>query len=110
DIDMATAREKVEQWFGAIPKGPDVAPIAAAPITLAEPVREEMADQVPVTRIYRTWSGPKLTDPDAVPLVIGMHVLGGLASSRLDNTLVRDEQLAVGVTASSQQFEQVSFL
>src|SRR5690606_33793700 len=74
------------------------------------PIREEMADQVPVTRLYRTWSGPALTDPDAVPLAIGMHVLGGLASSRLDNILVRDEQLAVSVTASAQQFEQVSFL
>jgi predicted Zn-dependent peptidase len=73
-------------------------------------MREEMADQVPVTRLYRTWSGPALTDPDAVPLAIGMHVLGGLASSRLDNILVRDEQLAVSVTASAQQFEQVSFL
>ena len=110
DIDLATARPKVEQWFGDIPRGPDVMPVMAEPVTLPAPVREEMADQVPVTRLYRTWSGPKLTDPDAIPLAIGMHVLGGLASSRLDNVLVRDEQLAVGVTAGSQQFEQVSFL
>jgi predicted Zn-dependent peptidase len=110
DIDAATAREKVERWFGDIPRGPEVVQMAAAPVTLAAPVREEMADQVPVTRIYRNWTGPELTDPDAVPLEIGMHVLGGLASSRLDNVLVRDEQLAVSVTAGAQQFEQVSFL
>jgi predicted Zn-dependent peptidase len=110
DIDAATARPQVERWFGDIPRGPEVAPTAAEPVTLAAPVREEMTDQVPVTRIYRAWSGPALTDPDAVPLAIGMHVLGGLASSRLDNELVRGQQLAVAVTASAQQFEQVSFL
>ena len=110
DIDAAAARPMVERWFGDIPSGPEIAAVAADPITLAAPVREEMTDQVPVTRIIRAWSGPKLTDPDAVPLAIGMHVLGGLASSRLDNALVRGEQLAVSVTASAQQFEQVSFL
>ena len=110
DIDVASARQQVERWFGDIPRGPEVAPIAAEPVTLAEPLREEMTDQVPVTRIYRAWAGPALTDADAVPLALGMHVLGGLASSRLDNALVRGDQLAVAVTASAQQHEQISFL
>ena len=39
-----------------------------------------------------------------------MTVLGGLASSRLDNVLVREEQLAVSVTAYDLQFEDASFL
>lgn len=110
DIDAATARPKVERWFGDIPRGPDVPKVVADPVTLAAPVTREMADQVPVTRIYRTWTGPALTHADAVPLAIGMHVLGGLASSRLDNALVREEQLAVRVSASAQQFEQLSSL
>jgi zinc protease len=110
DIDAASARPVVERWFGDIPRGPEVIQPAAEPAALAAPVREEMTDQVPVTRIYRAWSGPALTDPDAVPLALGMHVLGGLASSRLDNALVRGEQLAVAVTASAQQHEQLSFL
>jgi len=110
DIDAATARPKVERWFGDIPRGPEIQPITTGPVTLAAPVREETVDQVPVTRLYRTWTGPATTDADAVPLAIGMHVLGGLASSRLDNVLVRGEQLAVSVTASSLQHEQLSFL
>jgi predicted Zn-dependent peptidase len=110
DIDAAAARPVVERWFGDIPRGPEIVQPAAEPVALAEPVREEMTDQVPVTRIYRAWTGPALTDGDAVPLALGMHVLGGLASSRLDNALVRGEQLAVAVTASAQQHEQVSFL
>ncbi len=110
DIDVATARPKVERWFGDIPRGPDVAKVTAAPVTLAAPVSREMTDQVPVTRIYRAWTGPALTSPDAVPLSIGMYVLGGLASSRLDNALVKGEQLAVSVSASAQQQEELSFL
>lgn len=110
DIDAATARPMVQRWFGAIPRGPEVAQPEAEPVTLAAPVEEEMTDQVPVTRIYRAWSGPALTDPDAVPLAVGMYVLGGLASSRLDNELVRGDELAVAVTASAQQHEQISFV
>ena len=110
DIDAAAARPTVERWFGDIPRGPEVTQPQAAPVTLATELREEMTDQVPVTRIYRAWSGPALTDPDAVPLALGMHVLGGLASSRLDNVLVRGEQLAVAVTAGAQQHEQLSLL
>ena len=110
DIDAATARPLVEKWFGDIPRGADVPPVSAAPVTLAAPVRREMTDQVPTARILRNWSGPGVNDPDAIALRVGLDVLGGLASSRLDNALVRGSQLAVAVTASNQQFEQVSTL
>ncbi|ANU08613.1 M16 family metallopeptidase [Paraurantiacibacter namhicola] len=110
DIDVETARPMVERWFGAIPRGPEVVDVSAGPVTLDAPVRRVMVDQVPATRIVRAWTGPALTDPDAVPLAIGMNVLGGLASSRLDNILVRDEQLATSVSAYSLQFEDLSML
>lgn len=110
DIDAKTARPMVERWFGAIPRGPEVVRKAAEPVTLAADKRETMTDQVPVTRILRSWTGPAITHPDAVPLAAGLTVLGGLASSRLDNALVRGDELAVSVTASAQQHEQLSFL
>ena len=110
DIDAATARPMVEKWFGAIPRGPEVRKVAAGPVTLAAPVRREMKDQVPQTKIYRVWSGPGQNEPDAPALDLGMRVLGGLASSRLDNNLVKGRQLATSVSASVQQFEQVSFI
>jgi predicted Zn-dependent peptidase len=43
-----------------------------------------------------------------VPLSVAATVLGGLASSRLDNVLVRGEQSAVQVTASLQPFHRIS--
>ncbi|HTM22626.1 MAG TPA: pitrilysin family protein, partial [Kofleriaceae bacterium] len=110
DIDLATAKEKVARWFGDIPRGPEVVPVAAGPVTLKAPVRETITDQVPVTRIMRAWSGPALTASDAVALQVGMYVLGGLASSRLDNALVRGKELAVSVTAGVEQHEQIGFV
>jgi predicted Zn-dependent peptidase len=110
DIDVASARPLVEKWFGDLKPGPKVVNPPAAPVTLAAPVSQEFNDQVPVTRLYRVWSGPGLNDRETLALKLGMSVLGGLSSSRLDNALVRGEQLAVAVTASAQDFEQVTFL
>ncbi|MFM5922885.1 MAG: M16 family metallopeptidase, partial [Novosphingobium sp.] len=110
DIDAATARPMVEKWFGAIPRGPEVRKVEAGPVTLAAPVKREMTDQVPLTRVYRVWSGPGLNDPDAPTLDVGLKVLGGLASSRLDNQLVRGKSVATSVSAYVLQFEQLSFL
>ncbi len=107
DIDLRTAKRLVTKYFGAIPRGPAVAP-AKVDIP-ALPARKEMTlkDRVATTRLYRWWAVPGLNDPDATPLAIGAHVLGGLASSRLDNQLVKGEQLAVSVTAQVQQFAQL---
>ncbi|WP_158611063.1 M16 family metallopeptidase [Aurantiacibacter spongiae] len=110
DIDVATAREKVQRWFGDIPRGPDVEQYEADPVTLAAPVTQVMTDQVPQTVIYQAWTGPGMTHPDATALQVGMYILGGLASSRLDNELVRGEEVATSVSAYSNQQEQISFL
>jgi zinc protease len=110
DIDVATARPLVEKWFGDIKPGPRVRDVAAGPVTLTAPAKREMTDQVPTTRLYRAWSGPGLNHPDSPALDVAMRILGGLASSRLDNVLVRGEQLAVAVSAYNQQHEQVSML
>jgi predicted Zn-dependent peptidase len=108
DIDAATARPLVEKYFGDIPRGPEVTPAAAPVPTLAAKKEEMLHDRVATTRIYRLWAVPGLTDPDLVPLDMAASVLGGLSSSRLDNKLVREEKVAVRVTASVQPFERVS--
>ncbi|QUT07072.1 insulinase family protein [Sphingobium phenoxybenzoativorans] len=109
DIDVKTAKTLVTKYFGDIPAGAKVAPVNVPVPTL--PARKDMVmkDHVATTRLYRWWTVPGLNDPDSVPLGIGASVLGGLASSRLDNILVRDEQLAVSVTADVQDFAQLAF-
>lgn len=107
DIDVPTAREKVQRWFGDIPRGPEVAQPEASPVTLPAPVSRDHVDQVPLVRVYRLWSGPGMTSADSAPLTVGLGVLGGLASSRLDRILVREEQLAVRVSSYYDQDEQL---
>ena len=107
DIDLATAKEKVTKWFGDIPRGPAITRVVSPVPTLAAPVTKVMKDRVATTRIMRMWAIPGLNDKDATALQVGATVLGGLSSSRLDNALVRKEQVAVSVTASADLFEQI---
>jgi zinc protease len=107
DIDAKTARPLVEKYFGAIQPGPkSVLPKVAVP-TLAAPKSVTIKDRVAATLILRTWAVPGLNDPDARNLDVFGEVLGGLASSRLDNALVRDEKLAVQVSAGVQSMAQL---
>ncbi|CAN5273174.1 pitrilysin family protein [soil metagenome] len=109
DIDLKSAKAQVTKYFGDIPAGAKVVPVTVPIPTLSARKDLVMKDRVATTRLYRWWTVPGLNDADSVPLDIGASVLGGLASSRLDNILVRDEQLAVGVTADVQEFAQLAF-
>ncbi|MEZ0495832.1 M16 family metallopeptidase [Sphingomonas sp. IW22] len=107
DIDVATARPLMEKYFGGIPRGPEVkAPPAPVP-TLPAPVVETIHDRVATTRLYRMWAVPGLRDGDAQLLDVAAGALGGLASSRLENELVRKARVAVGVQAYNQSLTQV---
>ncbi|MAY19086.1 MAG: peptidase M16 [Erythrobacteraceae bacterium] len=110
DIDAAEARPLVEKWFGPIARGPVNTPAAADIPTLAEPVRKVMHDQVAATTVDLLWPAPGITSDELAALNIGTQILGGLASSRLDNMLVREEQLAVGVGAGNYDFQRVGVL
>lgn len=107
DIDEATARPLMQKYFGAIPRGPVNTPAQADVPTLSAPIVKTMHDRVANTRLTRSWAVPGMLSDDAVPLSVGAAVLGGLASSRLDNTLVRDEQSAVSVSSSLSEFHRV---
>ena len=107
DIDGREARTLVDKYFGSIPRGPAIKPVTVDIPTLAAPVSSEMTDKVATTRLYRLWTVPGLLSADLVPLTVGASVLGGLASSRMDNTLVRDEKLAVRASADVQPFQQL---
>ena len=110
DISAEEARPLVEKWFGPIARGPVNTPAAAEIPTLSEPVRTVMRDQVAATTISMYWPAPGITSEDLTALNVGTQVLGGLLSSRLDEILVRDEQLAVGVSAGNFDFQRVGII
>ncbi len=107
DINAAEARPLVEKYFGAIQRGPVNTPAQAA---IPQPVAREtivMKDRVAATQVMRYWAVPGLLDRQMAALDLGGSVLGGLASSRLDNVLVRNEKLAVSVSAGYSPFQRV---
>ena len=96
DVKPAQVRVLAQKYFGDIPAGPVNHPALAAVPTLAKPTNIVMHDHVATTIIQKYWAVPGLLDKRLAALDIGGSVLGGLASSRLDDILVRKEKLAVG--------------
>ena len=99
DVKPAEVKALAEKYFGPIPAGPVNHPAMAAVPTLAKAKTVEMKDHVATTIIQRYWAVPGLLDKRLAALDIGASVLGGLNSSRLDKALVRDEKIAVAVSA-----------
>lgn len=109
DIDVATARTLMDRYFGPIPRGPVNTPAQAPVPQLSAPIEQTMHDRVPYTSIQRYWPVPGMLDGDAAELDIAAGVLGGLASSRLDNELVRGDQTAVSVSTDYSSFHRVGW-
>jgi predicted Zn-dependent peptidase len=96
----------VEKWFGAIPRGPK-SPRKEIPIpTLPAPLAKTIKDKIPTTTIFRMWAVGGRDHPDFVETQMAVSVLGGLNSSRLDNSLVRKDQIANNVSASMWELAQ----
>jgi zinc protease len=100
DIDAATAKQKVEKYFGDIPAGPPVARQQAWVAKRTGSQRGIMQDRVPQARIYQVWNIPGWGTADADYLDLVSNVLSSGKTSRLYKRLVYDEQIATDVSAS----------
>ncbi|GGB72297.1 peptidase M16 [Knoellia flava TL1] len=95
----------VERYFGSIEpreeqrRGP-VEPL----VPLTEPVRVERREEVPNDRLHVAFRLPVDETPEFDAVSLALDALGGLASSRLVRRLVRKEQKALGVHATSWGF------
>ncbi|MBX7539949.1 M16 family metallopeptidase [Qipengyuania sphaerica] len=110
DVSAAEGRRLAEKYFGPIARGPVNNPAQADIPELAEDVRTIMRDQVAATTISKYWTAPGITSRELTALTVGADILGGLSSSRLDQTLVRDEQLAVYAFGGNYSFQRVGVL
>lgn len=105
DIDVPTARDKAQKFFGHIPAGP---PLTRHQVNIAarsDARRDVMYDRVPQPRLVRAWNVPPTTDADSQMLGLFAQVLGGSAASRLDARLVHGDQVADSVGAFSEPLE-----
>jgi zinc protease len=105
DIDMATAKAKVEKYFAAIPGGEPTAKLSSWAPKLRESRVEVMADRVPQTRLMRAWPGPPANTADADALGLFMRTLAQGKTSRLSQRLVLKEQLASSVSGFNAGLE-----
>jgi zinc protease len=101
DIDLATAKQKVTQYFGHIPAGPTMAQPKVDVAPLKADSRASLSDKVPQTRIYRVWNVAQAGTADIDRLQLFAQVLGGSRSSRLDQRLLHGDKLVDSVSASA---------
>jgi zinc protease len=99
DIDVETARQKVEKHFGDIPAGPPVARQDAWVAKRTGSQRGIMQDRVPQARIYKVWNIPAWGTADADYLNLVTDVLAKGKTSRLYKRLVYDDQIATDINA-----------
>ena len=107
DVSPAEARPLVEKYFASIPRGAVNNPAQAAIPSLTAPKSIVMKDNVAAVQVSRYWPAPGLLDPQLVALDVGGSVLGGLASSRFDEILVRNEKIATSASAGLYAFQRV---
>ena len=99
DIDLDRTRMLVEKWFGELPRGAFVEPVAPPPAMLTEVKRQTITDQVSLPRVYLAWLTPRLLAPGDAALDVASSVLTGGKNSRLYKRLVYEEQMAQDVSA-----------
>ena len=105
DIDVATAREKAQKYFGHIAPG---RPLTRHQVDIAargDSRRDVMYDRVPQAMLIRSWNVPPVTHADSDLLGLVSQVLGGSAASRLDARLVHRDQSADNVGTFNEAME-----
>ena len=102
DIDVAQTKAMVRKYFGPIPRGPNPPRLANMnlPTIIGREQRVVVQDALaPAPRIYVAYRVPAEKDRRAPVVDVLASVIGGGSSSRLDEALVRRQQIATSVTA-----------
>ena len=102
DIDFDRTQALVEKWFGEIPRGAAVEPVAPPAAYLNEVKRKTLTDKVRLPRLYLAWLTPRIHAPGDAALDVVSSVLSGGKNSRLYKRLVYDTQMAQDVSAFQQ--------
>ena len=99
DIDLETAKEKVQKFFGDIPAGPPLVKPEQWIAKRTEEKRDVMFDNVPQARIYKMWNVPGRDTEAAAHFDLASSVLVGGKNSPLYKELVYEKQIATDVSA-----------
>jgi zinc protease len=102
DIDFDRTRALVEKWFGEIPRGTTVEPVAPPAAILTGIQKKTLTDRVSLPRLYLAWLTPRFYAPGDSAIDVTSSVLTGGKNSRLYKRLVYDMQIAQDVSAFQQ--------
>ena len=100
DIDVPQVKQMVRKYFGSIPRGPRVPPLAntRVPEVVGHQQRYVIADaQAPAPAIFVGYRVPSAEDSRAPVVSLLGDVIGSGRSSRLYDALVRRQQVATSV-------------
>jgi zinc protease len=105
DFDPAQAKQRVEKYFGPIPRGQPVPRPKVARVKLDAERRLFYEDRVPLPRLYVLWPTVGLKHDDVYPLQVLGSILSGPRTARLTKELVFDRQVAASVSAGQNANE-----
>jgi len=97
NFDQARLDAWIDQYFGGLknPTQPLPRVTAKEPPRTKAGVFDGYGPNVPLPAVVLSWQGPAASDPDAPALKVLDAILSGGKSSRLYNSLVYDQQIAV---------------
>jgi len=100
DFDPATVKKLVAQYFGSIPRGPEVKRRLTVPsVTIPRDTFLVLEDKVQLPRVFYTWHSVKGFSKDDAALDILAQIIANDKNSRLYKKLVYDLQIAQNVSA-----------
>jgi zinc protease len=99
NVRVREIREWAEKYFGEIPRGPEVPVIDAPDPSLSEEVRLVLEDDVQLPRLYMAWHSPAAFADGDAELQLGASLLASGRTSRLQQRLIYEEQVAQNVFA-----------
>jgi zinc protease len=105
DVDPEAVRALVTKWFGAIPRGPDVAKPAPRPAHLERSKRLVIEDKVQLPQLTITWPTVPAEHADEAALDLLGRILSANKSAVLDRALTVDATLAKDVSAFHDALE-----
>lgn len=87
DIDRAETLRMVEQYFGSVPRGPEIENPEKLPVSLDADRYISLEDNVQLPLLRMAWPTVYANHPDEAPLDVLMDIVGGGQSSLLYKNL-----------------------
>ena len=97
NVTMDNVKQLAEKWFGDIPSGEKYIRHLPKEESQTEERRMTVHRKVPLDAIYKTWHMCSRLDQDYYATDLLTDILGGGASSRLYEALVKEQQLFSGI-------------